>query len=340
MNDKRIRSIAIVGGGTAGWMAAATFGKVLKNNFCQIQLIESDEIGTVGVGEATLPPLVNFNQALGIDENEFLRETRGTFKLGIKFSGWTRPGFAYYHPFGRYGRDMDGLNFPSLWLRYRRSFPESDIDDFSITATAARQGKFMQATGSPNSPNADMVHAYQFDAGLYARYLRKFAEAHGVTRIEGKVAKVNLRGIDGFIESLVLESGQTIEADMYVDCSGFRGVLIEQALHTGYDSWSHWLPCDSAFAVSSELAGPPHPYTAATARSAGWQWSIPLQHRMGSGLVFSKSFISEDDARREFLQNLEGKPLTEPKLLSFMAGKASKGLEQELSGAGLGVRIS
>ena len=311
----------IVGGGTAGWMTAAALSKVLTRGYT-IRLVESDEIGTVGVGEATIPMIKLFNQALDLDENDFVRRTKGSFKLGIEFVGWGREGDVYHHGFGKIGQDLGLVPFHQYWLKMHQAGKAGPLEAYSINTEAALQGKFMRAVADrPNSPLADIAYAYHFDAGLYAAYLREFAEARGVRRVEGKVVDVALRGEDGFIESITLADGQRLEGQLFIDCSGFRGLLIEQALHAGFEDWSHWLPCDRAVAVPCTKTTPTSPFTRCTARGAGWQWRIPLQHRMGNGYVFSSHFISEDEAAATVLANLEGEPLADPRTLRFTAGK-------------------
>ena len=317
-SPNRIASIAIVGGGTAGWMAAATFAQRFKGT-CAVTLIESPEIGTVGVGEATIPPIRVFNQMLGIDEHDFLRATRGSYKLGIEFRDWSRTGKRYMHPFG-----IPGLGHESpvhqRWLLARGADDAGTFEDYSLNAIIARR------EGMPTPQVAAgfgmlYAHAYHFDAGLYAAYLRKFAEARGVTRIDGKVVDVSLRAADGFIDSLRLEDGRRVTADLYIDCSGFRGLLIEQALHSGYEDWTHWLPCDRAVAMPCASGGGLTPYTRSTARAAGWQWRIPLQHRIGNGYVYCSRFISDDEAAATLSANLDGAALAEPRVLRFTTGR-------------------
>jgi tryptophan halogenase len=324
VQSNRVRTIVIVGGGTAGWMAAATFARVLKDEFCKIRLIESEEIGTVGVGEATIPQIKNFNSMLGLDENDFIRKTQATFKLGIQFVDWTRPGHRYIHPFGPFGLDMDGVSFHAYWLKFRQLQPDTDLADFSLEVAACAQGKFMRPVNAGNSPLSKIGYAFHFDAHLYARYLRDFAERRGVTRTEGKVVDVRLRGEDGFIEAVVLESGERIEGDLFIDCSGFRALLIGQALETGYEDWSHWLPCNRAVAVPCESGGELTPYTRSTAHKAGWQWRIPLQHRIGNGYVYSSEHISDEEAAATLLANLDGTPSAAPRILRFVTGRRRK----------------
>ncbi len=321
MTEASIRQIVIVGGGTAGWMAAAAFAKVLGGD-CAVRLIESEDIGTVGVGEATVPHLKLFNQVLEIDEVEFIKAVQGTFKLGIQFVDWARPGDRYIHGFGSIGHDYGMLPFHQYWLKAYLAGRAAEIGEYSLNTAAAPLGKFMtSASDAPaNSPLANVAYAYHFDAGLYARYLRGYAEARGVRRTEGRVADVRLRGDDGGIEAVVLAGGETIGGELFVDCSGFRGLLIEGALHTGYQDWTHWLPCDRALAVATENMSSPPPFTRSTARPAGWQWRIPLQHRCGNGYVYSGAFQSDDDAAATLLANLEGRALGEPRMIRFSAG--------------------
>lgn len=324
MHDKNIRRIAIVGGGTAGWMAAAALSKLITPDHCQIRLIESDEISTVGVGEATIPPIQLFNRLLELDENEFVRKTQGTFKLGIQFVNWKRMGHRYLHAFGDVGQDMEAIQFYHYWLKMSQMGKADDLEAYTISGAASARGKFMRPVNAGNSPLSSIAYAFHFDAGLYAKYLREYSEARGLIRIEGKVIDTILNADNGFIEAVQLESGERVEADFFIDCSGFRGLLIEQALKTGYEDWTHWLPCDRAWAVPCESAGDPIPYTRSTAHSAGWQWRIPLQHRIGNGHVFSSQFMDEDQARSILLNNLDGKPLAEPRLLKFVTGKRKK----------------
>jgi tryptophan 7-halogenase len=306
-------------------MAAAALAKVLDRQ-CAIRLIESEEIGTVGVGEATVPHLKLYNTILEIDESEFIREVRGTFKLGIQFVDWGRLGDRYIHGFGTIGHDYGLLPFHHYWLKLFLAGNAADIGAYSLNTAAAPLGKFMTSAHDvpPTSPLANITYAYHFDAGLYAAYLRRYAEARGVRRTEGKVVDVALRGTDGFIEAVTLESGERVSADLFIDCSGFRGLLIEQALHTGYENWTHWLPCDRAMAVPCENVGPPTPYTRSTARAAGWQWRIPLQHRTGNGYVYSSAYISDDAVREALMGNLDGRALAEPRILKFTTGMRRK----------------
>lgn len=322
MTDNSIKNVVIVGGGTSGWMTAAGLSKVIKkNNFCNIRLVESEDIGTVGVGEATIPQIQLFNTFLDLDENEFVKKTQGTFKLGIQFVNWNKIGEKYIHAFGDVGKDIESIQFYHYWLKMSQQGKTANLGDYTISGLASDKGKFMRPIDAGNSPLSNIAYAFHFDAGLYARFLREYAEKRGVVRTEGKVVSTQINVQTGFIEAVILESGERVEADLFIDCSGFRGLLIEQALHTGYEDWTHWLPCDRAWAVPCESVSPLTPYTRSTAHSAGWQWRIPLQHRIGNGHVFSSKFMSEDEARSILLNNLDGKPLAEPRMLKFVTGK-------------------
>jgi len=325
MEDHRIQTIVIVGGGTAGWMSAALLSKVLPPTV-KIRLVESEEIGTVGVGEATIPQIRHFNTTLGLDEDEFIARTQGTFKLGIEFVNWTRLGHRYIHTFGTTGgRDLGLVQFYHYWLRLHLSGETGpDIGEYTFNAIASRKNKFMRSPNIQNSPLSNIAYAFHFDAGLYARYLREKAEARGVMRTEGKIKTTLLRADDGFIEAVELESGERIAGDLFIDCSGFRGLLIEQALHTGYEDWSRYLPCNRAMAVPCRSVDEITPYTRSTARSAGWQWRIPLQHRTGNGYVYCSDYISDDEAAATLLANLDGEALAEPRPLRFVTGKRRK----------------
>jgi tryptophan halogenase len=335
MNEHSIREVVIVGGGTAGWMAAAALSRFLNNGYTRVTLIESEEIGTIGVGEATIPPLIAFNSLLGINENEFMKATQATFKLGIEFVNWGGVGDRYFHPFGSMGQDLQGLPFHQLYLRERARRVMPDITEWAMTAVAASRGKFARPGREAQFPLNQLNYAFHFDAGLYARFLRNFAEAGGVRRVEGRIVDVQLNGETGFVESVKLSGGQSIAGELFIDCSGFRGLLIEQALETGYEDWTHWLPCDRAIAVPSKLSGLAEPFTRSTAHSSGWQWRIPLQHRMGNGHVYSSAHISDEDAQRVLLDNLEGEPLAEPRRLSFTTGRRKMAWNRNVVSLGL-----
>ena len=325
MASHHIKSILIVGGGSAGWMSAALLSHLFQGLY-KIRLVESDEIGTVGVGEATIPAIKKFNELLELDEAEFMRTTQGTFKLGIQFNDWLRPGSSYVHGFGVIGQDLGWLRCHHYWLRANAEGQASDFANYSINTAAALADKFMQPPPNmPDSPLAHIAYAFHFDAGLYAQFLRRYAEARGVVRTEGRIVDVALRAEDGFIEAVTLASGERIEADLFIDCSGFRGLLTEEALKTGYEDWTHWLPCDRALAVPcarNEAAFTP--YTRSTARPAGWQWRIPLQHRTGNGHVYSSRFMEEAEAERILLANLDGEQLAEVNRIRFVTGKRKR----------------
>ncbi len=330
-----IQRIVIAGGGTAGWMTAAALSKVLLGR-AAITLVESEEIGTVGVGEATIPMIQLFNRVLGLDEDEFLRETQGSFKLGIEFVNWGRIGSRYMHAFGRFGQDLWTVPFHQYWLKMFAAGQAPDLGEYAITEVAAYRHKFMRPPGDvQNSPLNDITYAFHFDAGLYARYLRKQAMARGVQRLEGKIVDVQCASDSGHVESLLMDDGRRVEGQLFIDCSGFRGLLIEQALKTGYEDWSHWLPCDRAVAVPCAPAGELLPYTRSTARQAGWQWRIPLQHRTGNGHVFCSQHISEDEATAVLMANLDGPALAEPRTLRFVTGMRKLGWNRNVVAVGL-----
>ncbi len=314
--------IVIVGGGTAGWMAAAGFSKLLPAGDYAITLIESDEIGTVGVGEATLPHIKVFNDTLGIDEAQFMRDTQASFKIGIEFVGWDRPGERYVHPFGTFGEPWAGVDFQHHWQRARQNGIEvSDLHDYSFAIAACRNDAFELPNEDPKSIRATYAYAYHFDAGLYAAFLRRWATARGVERIEGKVVDVARHQASGHVMSVTLESGVEVAGDLFIDCSGFRSLLVGGTMDTPWCDWSEWLPCNRAFAVPSLRTEPLLPYTRATAQEAGWTWRIGLQHRTGNGYVFSSRFTDEERAREVLLGALDAPPLGEPRLLRFQAGR-------------------
>jgi tryptophan halogenase len=311
MQDK-IKRVVIAGGGTAGWMAAAALAKLIKN--IDITLIESDEIGTVGVGEATIPTLLYYHKLLNINEAEFLKATQGTFKLGINFENWRDKEQDYFHAFGVTGKDCWAAGFQHFWTKGKELNMVSDFGDYCLEGIAAKANKFAQL------PNNGLNYAYHIDATLYAKFLRKISEEHGATRIEGLIEKVSLNSESGHIESLRLQSGQIIQGDLFLDCTGQKGVLIEESLHTGFIDWSHWLPNNSAIAVQTAMIQEPVPYTRSIAHHAGWQWRIPLQHRTGNGLVYCSQYMSDDEAQNHLLSNLEGETITEPRKIKFKTG--------------------
>ncbi len=315
-----VRDIVIVGGGTAGWMVAAAFARFLSKNHT-ITLVESDAIGTVGVGEATIPQIRLFNHALGIAEDEFLKATMGSFKLGIEFDGWHKPGHKYIHAFGNIGRPLGLVPFEHYWLRAKAEGGDAgSLWDYSAAAKAAYQNKFAPLADQPGAPPMGLAWAYHFDAGLYAAFLRRMAEGAGVTRIEGMVHSVERHSDNGNITSITLDGGAQVKGDFFIDCSGFRGLLIGGELGAEYEDWTEWLPCDRAMAVPCESVSPITPYTRSTAREAGWQWRIPLQHRIGNGHVYCSAHMSDDEAASVLLSGLDGKPMADPKPLKFTTG--------------------
>ena len=330
-----LRKILIVGGGTAGWMAAAALSKVLQDRFCEIHVVESSEIGIVGVGEATIPPILQMNRLLGLDEDEFIRKTNGTFKLAIQFIDWMGDGSRYYHPFGQFGFGMGPLAVPHYWRRLLRERGEEaagTIDDYSLTSTASSANRFQRR--HPLLQSGNVAYAYHFDASLYALFLRDMAEAQGVIRHDRKITGHRLAD-DGFVEAITFEDGDSMEADLFIDCSGFRGVLIEQALGTGYEDWTHYLPCDRAVAMPSEVMPELPPYTRSTARRAGWQWRIAIQNRTGNGLVYPSSVLSEDEAASILADNLPTTALADPRFLRFVTGRRKKFWNKNVIAMGL-----
>ncbi len=326
MNDTGNSSVVIVGGGTAGWMAAAALSRYFNDGRRTITLVESDAIGTIGVGEATIPPIRNFNGMLDIPENEFLRETRGTFKLGIEFVNWGRQGDRYFHPFGGHGQDLHGIAFHQLYLREqaRAGGAARDIAGYSMSSMAAAGRVFGRPGQGAALPLSELGYAFHFDAGLYAAYLRRLAERQGTIRREGRIVTVERDADSGDVAAVVLEDGSRIAGDLYLDCSGFRGLLIEETLGTGFEDWSHWLPMDSALAMPTANVTSPDPFTRATAHGAGWQWRIPLQHRTGNGHVFSSAYMEPEEAERILRANVEGEVLAEPRLIRFRTGMRSE----------------
>jgi len=333
----KINKIVIVGGGSAGWMTAATLAKVLGKNYGEICLIESDQISTVSVGEATIPQISLFNKMLGIDENDFIKKTQGTFKLGIEFIDWTKKGGGYIHPFGDHGTNMDSIEFHHYWLKMLQQDKVPDLEEYSLAAVAARQGKFMRPQNMGNSPLSQINYAFHFDATLYAAYLHNYAIERGVIRIEGKVTDVSLRADDGFIESVLLESGERISGDLFIDCSGFKALLIEDALKTGFNDWSDVLPCDSAVAIPcmAKETDVLYPYTQSKAQEAGWIWRIPLQHRVGNGYVYPSKYVSDEQAVKILTNQMEGEPIGKPNFLRWKTGVRQKGWNKNCVAIGL-----
>ena len=314
MNDGRIHRLVIAGGGTAGWIAACALSHQF-HGLIDIALVESEEIGTIGVGESTIPPIRAFHRLMQIDEREFMRETAAAFKLGISFEGWRRPDEHYFHPFGITGQPTWAAPFHHFWLESRARGMDSALGEYCLESRAAGEKRF--ALGGQPEAN----YAYHLDAGIYARFLRRISERRGVRRIEGRISEVRQHPESGFVESLVLESGEVVEGDLFVDCTGFRGLLIEQTLRTGYEDWNQWLPCDRAVAVQTQLTGPAVPYTRAIAHESGWRWCIPLQHRAGNGRVYASAHLSDDEATACLLQEVDGAPIVEPRVIRFRTGR-------------------
>ncbi len=314
MSTREVRKVVIAGGGTAGWVAAAALSHQFRD-LLEIVLIESEEIGTIGVGESTIPPIRTFHRLLGIGEQDFMRATAATFKLGISFEGWRTGTDHYIHPFGITGKSTWACDFHHFWLHSLAKGIQSELGDYCIELQAAKAKKFF------TSPQSEINYAYHLDAGIYAKFLRKFSEGFGAKRIEGKIKEVKQNAETGFIEALTLESGQTVEGDFFIDCTGFRGLLIEQTLKTGYEDWNQWLLCDRAAAVQTESVGPAVPYTRVIAHQAGWRWRIPLQHRVGNGLVYSSRFESDEQATDELMKSIEGRNIADPRVIRFRPGR-------------------
>ncbi len=328
MEIRNIQKIVIAGGGTAGWMAAAAIAKQL-GKVLDITLVESEEIGTIAVGEATIPPIRVFNQLLGIDEQAFMRATSATFKLGIKFENWGNVDESYIHSFGKTGQESFFADFHHFWLRGLKEGHCADFSEYSLELQAAKAGKFIK------SDQLSLNYAFHLDATAYAKFLREYSESRGIKRIEGKIAKVHKHMKSGDIQSLELTSGVRVDGDIFIDCTGFKALLIEQALHTGYEDWSHWLPCDSACVVQTESSDSPMPYTRAIAHDAGWRWRIPLQHRIGNGLVYCNHYLSDKDAKQRLLDTIDGTPITDPRLLKFKTGRRLKAWHKNCLSLGL-----
>lgn len=313
MKNNKVQKVVIAGGGTAGWVAAAALSKQL-GKLIDVVLVESDQIGTVGVGEATIPPMRVFHSLLGIDEQEFMRATEAVFKLGISFKNWGQIGDHYIHPFGTTGQGSFLADFQHFWLHGKSKGIDAEFGEYSFEIQAAKANKFA------TSKNSSINYAYHLDATRYAQYLRQFSENLGTKRIEGKIQQVQQHP-DGDIKALLLESGEVVEADLFIDCTGFAGLLIDKTLKTPYEDWSHWLPCNSAIAIQTESVEPAKPYVTCTAHQAGWQWHIPLQHRVGNGNVFCSDFMSDDQAKQHLLDNVKGKVLTEPRVIKYKTGR-------------------
>ncbi|MFL0414637.1 tryptophan halogenase family protein [uncultured Sphingomonas sp.] len=334
--ETKIRKITIVGGGTAGWMTAALLSQLFNDGGFDIKLIESDEIGTIGVGEATIPAIRNYHALAGLDQVAMIRATQATFKLGIEFVDWRALGHSYIHGFGKIGQDLLWLHPHQFWLKYAARGQTKHFDHYALNCLAARQNRFcLPDPRNPGSPLADLDYAYHFDASLFARFLRAHAEQRGVTRIEGRIVSAELRPEDGHVDHVLLSDGRRVDGELFIDCSGMRALLLGQTLGVGYEEWSHWLPCDRALAVPCESVVPLTPYTRSTARAAGWQWRIPLQHRIGNGHVYSSAHISDDEAADVLLANLDGRALADPRPVRFTPGRRDKSWERNVVAIGL-----
>ena len=330
-----IRSIAIVGGGTAGWMVAASLQQHFSNTPIRITLIESSKIDTVGVGEATIPTIRRFYQQLGMKDDEVLRATNGTCKLGIQFNDWYSPGSSFIHPFGLFGQDVKGIGFHHYWLKLREQGNTTPIGSYSLGASLAQQDKFILPAPNPPSSLSVFDWALHFDASLFAAHMRDFATSRGCRHIDAMITNVTQRPDDGYIESLQLDTGDEISADLFIDCSGFRSLLLDQTLDVGYEDWSQWLFCDSAWVAQSANMNAPSPYTRVNAQEAGWQWRIPLRHRTGNGYVYSSRFTTDQAAGDRFAENVEGELLTEPRKLNFTPGRRAKSWHKNCIALGL-----
>ena len=328
----QVKKVAVLGGGTSGWISAALLKKVLGTTV-DVELVESEEIGTVGVGEATIPPIQKVNQVLGINEAEFLRETKATIKLAIKFENWRVNGESYFHTFGAPGRSMAFCHFHHFWKRAKTLGLKESLWEYDLNYLCCKENKFAQINAK--DPVLDLSYAYHFDAGLYARYLRRLSEQMGVVRTEGRVEKILQDEQSGNITRLKLENGKEVQADLFIDCSGFRGLLIQQTLNAGFEDWSHWLPCDSAVAIASERHEQTAPFTRSIAREAGWQWRIPLQHRNGNGLVYSSAHLNKEQAEDFLLKHLDTKALSEPNHIRFKTGRRRKQWHKNVVAVGL-----
>lgn len=333
--DNAIRRIVIVGGGTAGWMAAAALARFLGASGKRIVVVESDAIGTVGVGEGTIPPILEFNLQLGIDEADFVRATSATYKLGIDFVGWLDGSDRYFHQFGQIGRPLNGVPFHQLWLKNRRDPSVGPLAAYAMSGVAARHHRFGHPSDEPTDPLSQIAYAFHFDAAAYGRFLRAYAEHRGAERIEGRIIEVEQDSDTGFVSSVRLEDDRRVKGDLFIDCSGFRSLLLGQTLGVKFEDWSRWLPCDRAIAVPSERTEPLTPYTRSIAHPAGWQWRIPLQHRTGNGHVYCSGHMSDDEAERLLIATLDSAPIAEPHRLRFTAGRRAKAWEANVIAIGL-----
>lgn len=315
-----IRKIVIVGGGTSGWMAAAILSHHLRQSLCEVQLVEAPDVGTIGIGESTVPPFVGLIRRLGIDEQDFMRATQATYKLGIRFVDWRQRNERYFHPFGVIGKRIGTHDFYQCWLKARQAGDTSSLQDFSPCSVMAENGRFFLPGEAQNTPIGGAGYAFHVDATLVAKYLRNYAEARGVKRLEGKVVTAQQRD-NGFLESVLLEDGRRVEGDFFIDCTGFRAVLMDKTLAVGFEDWSRFLPCDRAVAVKAASRSPIPPYTQAAAKRAGWMWNIPLQNRSGQGYVYSSAFCSDQEARSALLRSVDAEVLEEPRTIHFVTGR-------------------
>lgn len=334
MSNKKIKNIVIVGGGTGGWITASLLAKVLGKSI-NITLVESDKIGIVGVGEATIPPIIAFNNAIGINEIDFMKATKGTIKLGIQFENWGKKGDSYMHAFGDIGKNFPFCDFHHFWVKSQQMGDDSNFWDYSLNYQAAKHNKFARLNGIEGTNLPGISYAYHFDAALYAKFLSEFCINLGVKRIEGTINHVTLNDTNGYVESLQLEDGSEIKGDLFVDCTGLAALLIEKTLSTGFDDWSQWLPCDRAVAVPSESSETIIPYTRSIAHESGWQWQIPLQHRAGNGLVFSSKHMTDEEATETLMTNIDGKPLGEPRVIRYRTGRRRKQWNRNVVSIGL-----
>jgi len=334
MNKDKIDNVVIIGGGTAGWITASLLAKVLGKTI-KITLVESETIGIVGVGEATIPPIINFNNALGISEKDFIKATEGTIKLGIEFENWNKRGDSYMHAFGGIGKNFPFCDFHHFWVKQQQQGNKSSFWDYSVNYQSAKQNKFAKLDQIKGTSLPGITYAYHFDASLYAKFLRQFSENIGVKRIEGIVKQVNQNDETGFIESIELDNGHKIDGDLFIDCTGMAALLIEKTLHAGFEDWSHWLPCDRAVALPCESVKPIEPYTKSIAHDCGWRWRIPLQHRTGNGLVYSSKFMSDEQAIDTLRQNLDAPALAQPRIIPFRTGRRRKQWSKNVISIGL-----
>ncbi|WP_188150317.1 tryptophan halogenase family protein [Teredinibacter waterburyi] len=330
-----VKKVVIVGGGTAGWMTAAYLIKFLAKSDVSITVVESSDIGSVGVGEATIPTIREFYGALGMKDQDVMKATNATFKLGIEFQNWFKPNHSFFHPFAQYGQSVNGVNFHHYWNKMRQHGYEGELSEFSLGVMLAKNGKFTFPAKNPPSPMSVFDWALHFDAGLFAKMLKEYSLERGVTLIDDKITNVNLRENDGFIDTLELENEGVVSGELFIDCSGFQALLIEGALKTGYEDWSEWLLCDRAVAVQSESASEPLPYTISAAEGAGWRWQIPLQHRDGNGHVYSSTHMSDDEATQILLDNVKGSPISEPKSFKFTPGRRVQAWNKNCIAVGL-----